>query len=271
MSVNMKETHDKIKKGKLEFQVIYSRKIEGSVAAFTGVIFAFQYGLTRETVAENFSRTGIDWSEFILYVSVGLLLIFLFWNDDYILSTEGVTFRRVIFYKKHKWSEFPYCGVCYYDYKYSIDKNEKLLYFSKKPESDRKFEERYNTIEYTPEVEAIFQIYHPQMPDPDWEFWKNELKDTKIWKKIDVNNYKRKIFKYDLAQSVHFLPVVCVLKFASNYYVPVAMIIGAIAFTYTPFVKRWHNKIKELTREYQRAALCQLVNERQEGSLQDDR
>ena len=97
MSVNMKETPDKIKKGKLEFQVIYSRKIEGSVAAFTGVIFAFQYGLTRETVAENFSRTGIDWSEFILYVSVGLLLIFLFWNDDYILSTEGVTFRRVIF------------------------------------------------------------------------------------------------------------------------------------------------------------------------------
>lgn len=56
----MKETPDKIKKGKLEFQVIYSRKIEGSVAAFTGVIFAFQYGLTRETVAENFSRTGID-------------------------------------------------------------------------------------------------------------------------------------------------------------------------------------------------------------------
>ena len=44
------------------------------------------------------------------------------------------------------------------------------MYFSKKPESDRKFEERYNTIEYTPEVEAIFQIYHPQMPDPDWSF-----------------------------------------------------------------------------------------------------
>ena len=238
MSVNMKETHDKIKKGKLEFQVIYSRKIEGSGAAFTGVIFAFQYGLTRETVAENFSRTGIDWSEFILYVSVGLLLIFLFWNDDYILSTEGVTFRRVIFYKKHKWSEFPYCGVCYDNYKYSIDKNEKLLYFSKKPESDRKFEERYNTIEYTPEVEAIFQIYHPQMPDPDWEFWKNELKDTKIWKEIDVNNYKRKILKYDIAQSVPFLPVVCALKFAENYYVPVAMIIGAIALSYSPVVKK---------------------------------
>ena len=40
----------------MEFQVIYSRKIEGSVSAFTGVIFAFQYGLTRETVAENFFK-----------------------------------------------------------------------------------------------------------------------------------------------------------------------------------------------------------------------
>ena len=88
----------------MEFQVIYSRKIQGAVMLFTVFMFACQYGLTRETVAENFSRTGIDWSEFILYVSVGLLLIFLFWNDDYILSTEGVTFRRVIFYKKHKLS-----------------------------------------------------------------------------------------------------------------------------------------------------------------------
>ena len=184
---------------------------------------------------------------------------------------RGLHFEGLFFIKKHKWSEFPYCGVCYDNYKYSIDKNEKLLYFSKKPESDRKFEERYNTIEYTPEVEAIFQIYHPQMPDPDWEFWKNELKDTKIWKEIDVNNYKRKILKYDIAQSVPFLPVVCALKFAENYYVPVAMIIGAIALSYSPVVKKWHNKVKELTREYQRAALCQLVNERQEGSLQDDR
>lgn len=82
--------------------------------------------------------------------------------------------------------------------------------------------------------------------------------------------YKRKILKYDIAQSVPFLPVVCALKFAENYYVPVAMIIGAIALSYSPVVKR-HNKVKELTREYQRAALCQLVNERQEGSLQDDR
>ena len=62
-------------------------------------------------------------------MSVGLLLIFLFWNDDYILSTEGVTFRRVIFYKKHKWSEFPYCGVCYDNYKYSIDKMRNYCIF----------------------------------------------------------------------------------------------------------------------------------------------
>ena len=96
-------------------------------------------------------------------------------------------------------------------------------------------------------------------------------KRCKIWKGIDVNNYKRKILKYDIAQSVPFLPVVCALKFAENYYVPVAMIIGAIALSYSPVVKKWHNKVMELTREYQRAALCQLVNERQEGSLQDDR
>ncbi|MFR5081483.1 MAG: hypothetical protein ACLTEE_02020 [Anaerobutyricum hallii] len=73
----------------------------------------------------------------------------------------------------------------------------------------------YHAIEYTPEVEAIFQIYHPQMPDPDWEFWKNELKGTKVWKDADVDNYKRKILKYDIcSQSVHFLPVVCALKLA---------------------------------------------------------
>ena len=49
------------------------------------------------------------------------------------------------------------------------------------------------------------------------------------------------------------------------------MLVGAIAFTHSPFIKKWHNKVRELTREYQRAALCKLVNERQEGSLQDDR
>ena len=47
-----------------------------------------------------------------------------------------------------------------------------------------------------------------------------------------------KILKYDIAQSVPFLPVVCALKFAENYYVPVAMIIGAIALSYSPVVKK---------------------------------
>ena len=37
----MKETPDKIKKGKLEFQVIYSRKIEGSVAALSELYLLF--------------------------------------------------------------------------------------------------------------------------------------------------------------------------------------------------------------------------------------
>ena len=142
------------------------------------------------------------------------------------------------------------------------DRNEKLLYFSNKPESDSKFEKVYHVIEYTPEIEAIFQIYCPQMPDLDWEFWKNELMGTKMWEDADIDNYKRKIFKYDFIQSVHFLPIICVLKLASNYYVPVVMLVGAIAFTYSPFIKKWHNKVKELTREYQRAALCQLIAER---------
>ena len=136
------------------------------------------------------------------------------------------------------------------------------MYFSNKPESDSKFEKVYHVIEYTPEIEAIFQIYCPQMPNLDWEFWKNELMGTKMWEDADIDNYKRKIFKYDFIQSVHFLPIICALKLASNYYVPVVMLVGAIAFTYSPFIKKWHNKVKELTREYQRAALCQLIAER---------
>ena len=191
----------------MEFQVIYSRKIQGAVILFTVFMFACQYGLTRETVAENFSRTGICWSEFALNVVFSILLIFLVWDDDYILSDESITVRRVIFCKKHKWNEFPYCGICYKKNENADDRNEKLLYFSNKPESDSKFE-------------------------------------------------------YDFIQSVHFLPIICALKLASNYYVPVVMLVGAIAFTYSPFIKKWHNKVKELTREYQRAALCQLIAER---------
>ena len=123
----------------MEFQVIYSRKIQGAVMLFTVFMFACQYGLTRETVAENFSRTGICWSEFALNVVFSILLIFLVWDDDYILSDESITFRRVIFCKKHKWNEFPYCGICYKKNENADDRNEKLLYFSNKPESDSKF------------------------------------------------------------------------------------------------------------------------------------
>ena len=50
------------------------------------------------------------------------------------------------------------------------------------------------------------------MPDLDWEFWKNELMGTKMWEDADIDNYKRKIFKYDFIQSVHFLPIICALK-----------------------------------------------------------
>lgn len=48
-----------LREDEMEFQVIYSRKIQGTVMLFTVFMFACQYGLTRETVAENFSRTGI--------------------------------------------------------------------------------------------------------------------------------------------------------------------------------------------------------------------
>ena len=85
----------------MEFQAIYSRKIQGAVMLFTVFMFACQYGLTRETVAENFSRTGICWSEFALNVVFSILMIFLVWDDDYILSDESITFRRVVFCKKH--------------------------------------------------------------------------------------------------------------------------------------------------------------------------
>ena len=43
-----------LREDEMEFQVIYSRKIQGAVMLFTAFMFACQYGLTRETVAENF-------------------------------------------------------------------------------------------------------------------------------------------------------------------------------------------------------------------------
>ena len=60
----------------MKFQVIYSRKIQAAVILFTVFMFACQYGLTKETVAENFSRTGIHWSEFVLNVVGSVILIF---------------------------------------------------------------------------------------------------------------------------------------------------------------------------------------------------
>ena len=81
----------------MEFQVIYSRKIQGAVILFTVFMFACQYGLTRETVAENFSRTGICWSEFALNVVFSILLIFLVWDDDY--QMRALQFEELFFVK----------------------------------------------------------------------------------------------------------------------------------------------------------------------------
>ena len=42
----------------MKFEIRYSRKIRDAVAVFTIFMFICQYGLTREDVAENFSRTA---------------------------------------------------------------------------------------------------------------------------------------------------------------------------------------------------------------------
>lgn len=49
----------------MKFEVIYSQKIHDAVAVFTWFMFGLQYGLTREDVAENFSRTAPTWSLFL--------------------------------------------------------------------------------------------------------------------------------------------------------------------------------------------------------------
>ena len=50
----------------MKFEIIYSRKIRDAVAVFTILMFICQYGLTREDVAENFSRTAPTWGWFAL-------------------------------------------------------------------------------------------------------------------------------------------------------------------------------------------------------------
>lgn len=133
-----------------------------------------------------------------------------------------------------------------------------------KPKSHEKFEKVCKRIEYTPEIEAIFQIYCSQMDNPDWEFWNEELKETRAWKEDDFHTYKREIFKKDVTQSVYFLPVLWVLKFVDNYYIPIVFI-GITVFIYcSSYADKWAGKIKDLTKEYQRAALRQLIDEKQE-------
>ena len=143
------------------------------------------------------------------------------------------------------------------------DKKEKFLYFSKKPKFHRKFEKVCKRIEYTSEVEAIFQIYCPYMDKPDWEFWNEELKETRVWNEEDFRTYKREVFKKDIIQSVYFLPVLWVLKFVDNYYIPV-ILMGITVFIYcSSYADKWASRIKDLTKEYQRAALRQLIDEKQ--------
>lgn len=67
----------------------------------------------------------------------------------------------------------------------------------------------------------------------------------------------------DIIQSVYFLPVLWVLKFVDNYYIPV-ILMGITVFIYcSSYADNWAGKIKDLTKEYQRAALRQLIDEKQ--------
>ena len=69
------------------------------------------------------------------------------------------------------------------------------------------------------------------MDKPDWEFWNEELKETRVWNEEDFHTYKREVFKKDIIQSVYFLPVLWVLKFVDNYYIPV-ILMGITVFIY---------------------------------------
>ena len=63
----------------------------------------------------------------------------------------------------------------------------------------------------------------------------------------------------DIIQSVYFLPVLWVLKFVDNYYIPV-ILMGITVFIYcSSYADNWAGK----TKEYQRAALRQLIDEKQ--------
>lgn len=60
-----------------------------------------------------------------------------------------------------------------------------------------------------------------------------------------------------------FLPVLWVLKFVDNYYIPV-ILMGITVFIYcSSYADKWASRIKDLTKEYQRAALRQLIDEKQ--------
>ena len=61
-----------------------------------------------------------------------------------------------------------------------------------------------------------------------------------------------------------FYTVLWVLKFVDNYYIPV-ILMGITVFIYcSSYADKWAGKIRDLTKEYQRAALRQLIDEKQE-------
>ena len=53
--------------------------------------------------------------------------------------------------------------------------------------------------------------------------------------------------------------------FVDNYYIPIGFV-GITVFIYcSSYADKWAGKIKDLTKEYQRAAIRQLIDEKQEG------
>ena len=45
------------------------------------------------------------------------------------------------------------------------------------------------------------------MDKPDWEFWNEELKETRVWNEEDFHTYKREVFKKDIIQIIFHIKI----------------------------------------------------------------
>lgn len=96
------------------------------------------------------------------------------------------------------------------------------------------------------------------MDKPDWEFWNEELKETRVWNEEDFHTYKREVFKKDIIQSVYFLPVLWVLKFVDNYYIPV-ILMGITVFIYcSSYADKWAGKNKGFNKRISESGITSI-------------